>query len=163
KLEHARTRFRRAALSSGRMLLRVQDLFERVRAGQLAVDPVIDVVTSLGLSRDRILARLPHNLPTLKRLLTLFRNEFPASLRGDAAGARPRRGRGLGRLARKAAKLAEELSPRTELLERWAEELIAEVAELSERATAMLAVRRLSPAERAKRNKALRELYAEAL
>jgi RNA polymerase primary sigma factor len=160
RLEDARLRFRHAALSSGRILGRVLEMFVRVHAGQLAIDPVIDVVTSLGLSRDHILARLPHNLPTLKRVLTLRTKEFPDSLRADSLTARHRRRRRLWRLTRKAASLIEELSPRTELLERWTAELIAEAAELRERTEALAGGRRLSPAERGKRNKALRELYS---
>jgi RNA polymerase primary sigma factor len=163
RLETARTRFRRAALCSGRILGQVQEMFEHVRGGQLAIDPVIDVVNSLGLTRERILARLPRHLPTLKRLLTLYRKEFRISLRAESEASQHRWRRRLWRLTRKAAKLVEELSPRTEILERWSEELIAEAAELRERVDALMSVRRLSPAERSKRNKALRELSSTAL
>jgi RNA polymerase primary sigma factor len=158
RLETARRRFRRAVLSSGRILGQVQEMFEHVRAGQLAIDPVIDVVTSLGLTREHILARLPRHLPTIKRLLTVLRKEFRESLRAESETSQHRWRRRLWRLTRKAATLVEELSPRTEILERWTEELIAEAAEVRERAEALASVRRLSPADRSKRNKALREL-----
>src|SRR6266550_7399660 len=69
RLERERTRFRMAALSNWQTLKKVIDTFERVQAGQLAVDPTIDVVTSLKLSREQILARMPHNLRTLRQLL----------------------------------------------------------------------------------------------
>ncbi len=69
RLERERTRFRMAALSNWQTLEKVIDTFERVQAGQLAVDPTIDVVTSLKLSREQILARMPHNLRTLRQLL----------------------------------------------------------------------------------------------
>src|SRR5262249_13915937 len=46
RLERARNRFRRAALSSWLVLDRVYETLERVRAGKLPLDPSIDVVTS---------------------------------------------------------------------------------------------------------------------
>src|SRR5438067_3637885 len=125
RLEAARVRFRHAALSSGRVLGKVVEMFERVRSGQLAIDPVIDVVNSLGLTRERILARLPRHLAALKRLLTVYRKEFRDSLRAESESAQHRWRRRLWRLTHKAGKLAEELSPRTEILERWVEELFA--------------------------------------
>src|SRR5437667_178858 len=132
RLETARSRFRHAALCSGHILRRVLQTFERVQAGQLAIDPTIDVVTSLNLSRSQILARMPHNLPTLARVLQKLTADFPESLRADSAAAKFRWRRKLWRHLKKAAKLVEELSPRTELLERWAEELMVQTAELHE-------------------------------
>src|SRR5262249_31976831 len=54
RLEKARGRYRHAALWSWRILAQVVNTFERVLAGQLALDPSIDVVTSLDLSREQI-------------------------------------------------------------------------------------------------------------
>lgn len=130
KLEIARKRFRRAALWNWLTLARVAETFERVSRKELALDPTIDVVTSLGLSRDNILARMPHNLPTLQHVLQEAAEEFKALLRTRSDNGRYRVRRRLGRLMRKAIKLVEELSPRTELLEqlvqdipRWAERM----------------------------------------
>jgi RNA polymerase primary sigma factor len=158
RLETARKRFRRAALSSGIILGRVVSQFERVSAGELAIDPTIDVVTSLQLSREQILARMPHNLPTLRRVVKKFTAEFPESLRAESAAAKARWRRRLYRLTRKAIRLAEELSPRTELLERWAEELIQTAAELRERVDRLGA-----PVAGGQRTKALREWYGAVL
>jgi RNA polymerase primary sigma factor len=163
RLEDARRRFRHAALTSGRILGRVLQTFEAVQEGRLAVDPVIDVITSLGLSRDRILSRMPTNVRTLRRVLGQFAQEFPDTLRAESATAKHRVRRLLWRLLRKAGKLAEELSPRTELLERWAEELIGQAAEVREGVEALHSRRRLSAHERAKRNRALRTLYGGIL
>ena len=58
KQEGNHRRYRHAALSCRRTLLRVVETFERVQRGQLALDPTIDVVTTLNLKRDQILARL---------------------------------------------------------------------------------------------------------
>jgi RNA polymerase primary sigma factor len=123
ELETARTRFRRSALSNWLTLSRVVDTMRRVQAGQLAIDPTIDVVTSLGLSRDRILARLPHNLRTLGHLLTGSTADFRALLRTSTAVGRSRLRRLVWRRLGKAINLVEQLSPRTELLEHLTEDL----------------------------------------
>jgi RNA polymerase primary sigma factor len=164
RLEGARRRFRKAALSSAHILHRVLQTFEAVQEGRLAIDPVIDVVSSLGLSRERILNRMPQNVRTLRRVLNGFVTEFPEALRTESAVGKHRWRRKLWRVLRKAARLAEELSPRTELLERWAEELISQAAELREQSDALSVGRRRIPShERARRNRALRELFTGVL
>jgi RNA polymerase primary sigma factor len=164
RLEDARRRFRKAALSSAHIVGRVLQTFEAVQEGRLAIDPVIDVITSLGLSRDRILNRMPHNVRTLRRVLNGFGTDFRDSLRAESAIGKHRWRHRLWRVLRKAAKLAEELSPRTELLERWAEELIGQAAELRETVDSLHTGRRRIPAhERAKRNRTMRELYGRIL
>src|SRR5260370_22048347 len=90
RLEHMRTRYRRAALANWRTVARVVDTFERVLAGQLALDPTIDVVTTLKLSREQILARMPHNLRTLRSLLKEADANFKAQQRAASASARQR-------------------------------------------------------------------------
>src|SRR5438034_5632968 len=65
RLETVRQRYRHAALSSWYVLGRVLETFDRIKAGKQALDPTIDVVTSLGLSRERILSRIPGHLRTL--------------------------------------------------------------------------------------------------
>lgn len=130
RLERARNRFRRACLLTPRVLHRVLATFEKVLLGQLAPDPVIDVVTSLNLTRETILRKLPHHLPTLKFLLKQYGEAFDAFLKADrsAVGALRRR---RWRILRKAAQLAAELSPRNELLEHWAEDCLKHAAELT--------------------------------
>jgi RNA polymerase primary sigma factor len=164
RLENARRRFRQSALSSAHILNRVLQTFEAVQDGRLAVDPVIDVITSLGLSRERILNRMPYNVRTLRRVLKTFGNEFPEALRAESNVGKHRWRRKLWLALRKAAKLAEELSPRTELLERWAEELIGQAAAVREQADALhIGRRRVSAHERGRRRRILRELYAGIL
>src|SRR5206468_12723994 len=113
ELETARTRYRRAALASWLTLQRVVETMKRVQAGQLAIDPTIDVVTSLGLSRDQILARLPHNLRTLQHLVDASASDFRALQRTSTPTGRIRLRRVLWRRLRKAINLVEPLSPRT--------------------------------------------------
>jgi RNA polymerase primary sigma factor len=124
RLETARQRYRRAALSSWLTLSRVVETFDRVQAGKLAIDPTIDVVTTLGLSREQILARMPHNLRTLHHLLANSSCTFKALRRTTSTAGRTRLRRDLMRQLRKAVVLVEELSPRTELLERLTDDTV---------------------------------------
>jgi len=123
RLEHTRNRFRHAAMSNWLTLRRVVETFERVHAGKLALDPTIDVVDSLGLTRENILQRMPHHLRTLQHLLDDASVDFRALLRTTSVSGRTRLRRALLRRLRKCLKLIEELSPRTELLERLTEDL----------------------------------------
>jgi RNA polymerase primary sigma factor len=125
RLEHHRDRFRAAALLCPRVLTRVVEKFEQIVAGQSPLDPHVDVYSSeeLKLGRPRIISRLARNLGTLKKLLAQEAQDFAAGVRDEFPGSRGywRRVR-FHRLA-KCRKLAAELSPRTELLERWTDEL----------------------------------------
>jgi len=163
RLERARTRFRHAALTSGIILHKVLELFENVRQGRIPIDPSIDVVTSLKLSREQILNRLPVHVPTLRRVLNRLRTEFAALVRAGSNTARRRQRLKVWRQLRKGRRLAEELSPRTELLERWALDLIRDAVGL--RATA-LQVRhrgRRSAGQHARRKADLRTASTAAL
>lgn len=130
RLERQRQRYRRAALYNWQILDYVLQTFQKVRAGQLPIDPTIDVVTTLGLTRESILARLPHHLPTLRRVLDRANQAFRQVLRATSASARLRARRELQRGIVKAIKLAEELAPRIDLLDRWVDELKAEAHQL---------------------------------
>ena len=157
KLEGLRQRYRHAALSNWETVARVVDTFERIRAGKLALDPMIDVVTSLDMTREKILARMPHNLRTLRHLLQTATADFQVLLRASSAPARLRLRRQLGRLLRKASILAEELSPRTEILERWTEDLRQRAMVLSDLAAQIDRGGR-SAADREQRARLVKEL-----
>ena len=131
RLEAKRDRFRRAALTSPRILERVYQTFQRVNEGQLAIDPTIDSVASLGLSREEILARIPTHLRTLKQLLKREADTFASYLLAVSVPARHKWRRQRHRLIRKMEKLVGELSPRTEILEHWVEELKLPADELA--------------------------------
>jgi RNA polymerase primary sigma factor len=128
RLDAVRRRFRRAALWSWGSIAHVVTAFERVQAGQLILERTIDVLPGLGVTVEAVRERLPHHLRALKRLqheaaedgLHLLRARTPAG-RAHALAA-------LRRRLRKAVRLAEELSPRTELLETWAKELESQAA-----------------------------------
>ncbi|HUR55148.1 MAG TPA: sigma-70 family RNA polymerase sigma factor [Gemmataceae bacterium] len=162
RLEHHRDRFRRAALLCPRVLLRVIEKFEQISAGQTPIDPHIDVYSSkeLKLKRDQIISRLGKNLGTLRKLLAEESDQFAAGVRDEFRGDESawRRDR-YYRLA-KCGKLAAELSPRTELLERLTDELTDLADELKHLVKARAEA--MGPSERAKREKVLREAQFKA-
>jgi RNA polymerase primary sigma factor len=132
RLEMTRNRYRRAALSSWLVIFRVVETFRRVQAGQLALDPTIDVVNSMNLGRAEILARMPLNLRTLRHVLEQASADFRVLLRTTSASGRAAGRRRLWRRLRKAATLVEELSPRIDLLDLWTGQLRQEAARMAE-------------------------------
>ena len=156
RLEWKRRRYRHAAMMNWRTLTAIVDTFERVRAGQLALDPTIDVVTTLGLSRERILQRMPHNLQTMRKLIASAEADF-RHLRAGASGGSLRMRRDLARRLRKTVRLAEELSPRIDLLDRWVDELRALSRQMAQLEHEKDAGDR-SSADRERRTKAAKQL-----
>ncbi len=157
RLETTRQRFRHATFHSWDILQHILDTFERIHAGTLAIDPAIDVVSSLGLTRENIIARIPHNIRTLRHVVQAAGNDFRILLRSSTASARLRWRRSLWRRLRKAAVLTEELSPRTELLELWTNQLRQRVADMSHLAQEAITGGR-SAADRERRTKATKQL-----
>ena len=97
-----------------------------------ALDPTIDVVKTLGLSRDEIMKRMPHNVKTLRRLIEASDADFRTLERASTNAARDRLRRDLYRRLRKAAVLAEEMSPRIDLLDRFVDELAIALAQMTD-------------------------------
>jgi RNA polymerase primary sigma factor len=156
-LEKTRQRFRRAALWNWPIIGQVIDTFEKVLAGRQALDPTIDVVHSLGLSREEILARLPTNLRTLRHVVDQAAASFKVLMRTNSPAASARLYRTQARQLRKAIKLVEELSPRAELLELWVGELENHAAEMNSLARQVDRPAR-SAAERQARTRQTKEL-----
>jgi RNA polymerase primary sigma factor len=136
-------------------------MFERVRAGQLAFDPTIDVVASLNLRRDQILKRLPFHLPVLRHLLKQEAEAFADGLKLDCPRLKAAWRRQRVRRLRKMAKLVYELSPRIDFLERWTDELNDTAGDLHRAARAYLDA--ATPQDKLRRLKTVREKAAEAL
>jgi RNA polymerase primary sigma factor len=157
RLEAARSRFRHAALSSWYVLGRVVETFERVKAGRLALDPTIDVVTSLNLSRERILGRIPGHLRALSNVLQKAATDVRVLLRANGERARARLRHQLWRQQRKAIRLAEELSPRTELMEFWTKQIQTWASRMGELAREIDSCGR-SAADRQKEGRLVKEL-----
>ena len=90
RLETTRRRYRRAVLFNWIMVRRVWALFRRILAGDVPVDPNIDVVTSLGLTREHIVARMPYLVRTLGKVLETARLEFRVLWRTKSEAGRAR-------------------------------------------------------------------------
>jgi RNA polymerase primary sigma factor len=153
-LERSRNRFRVAALRCRFVMGKAVAMFEAIQDGELAIDPNVDIVATADLRRDQILARLPANLTTLRRLLKREDAEFSRGLQLDNAKKRTAwQRRRLDRL-RKMARLACELSPRTERIQEW-------VSELEREGQPVLKTAAKKPASLAARAERNRRLHAE--
>ena len=131
-LERNRMRFRRSALFCAYVVARATTTLEKVRDGLAAIDPLIDVYSTeeMKLSRAEIIGRMPHNLPLIRKLLREDAGAFAHGLDTDnPAEAREWRVARYRRL-HKVEKHIEQLSPRTEHLERWVDELAGMAAEM---------------------------------
>jgi RNA polymerase primary sigma factor len=123
RLANARRRYRRAAFSNGSILVQVVRLFERIQAGEAPLDRMIDVVPSLGLTSDRVRARLPRHLRLLRKRLAEARSDFRQWLRSTSKIGREQLRREYWHRLHQAAVLADELSPRIELVDQWTAQL----------------------------------------
>ncbi len=115
KIEVTRKRFRRKVLECDYALSNVVDTLRRVHTGELPFDRTIKVSLTENLEKDKILARMPHNLRTLEHLLAQNIEEFerlvdPRTSEDDIRQAR----RSLRIRRRKMVTLVEELSIRTQ-------------------------------------------------
>ncbi|HEY1189841.1 MAG TPA: sigma-70 family RNA polymerase sigma factor [Gemmata sp.] len=162
RLEHHRNRFRGAALLCPRLLSRVLEKFEQIAAGQTPIDPNIDAYSSvdLRLTRAQILARLGTDLPTLRVLLDQDAEVFAVGARDEYRGGRTAWQRDRFHRLAKCRRLVNELSPRTELLERWTDELNDLADELKHLAIAHRGA--APPADRGRLGKLLRDAEGRA-
>src|SRR5277367_1371528 len=76
KIEVTRKRFRRKVLECDGALRQVVDTLKRVHAGDLPFDRTIKVSLTENLEKDKITARMPHNLRTLEHLMEQNEEEF---------------------------------------------------------------------------------------
>jgi RNA polymerase primary sigma factor len=128
KIEISRKRFRRNILRSFLALEQTVATLERVESGELPFDRTIKVSLTERLTKQQVSGRMPHNLPTLRRLMDLQRCDFAAlaDCRISAEEKADVRRRFLRR-RRKMLTLVEELSLRT----RRVQPLMDELCELS--------------------------------
>jgi RNA polymerase primary sigma factor len=145
RLDTLRRRYRHAALLSGAVLARLLETFEKIRAGALPLDRNIDVVPSLDRTAEAIAPRLPRLLARLRSLLDEARQLFRKVRRASTETARARARRALARQMRRAAAVAEELSPRIELIDAWVAELLALSARMVELSRKKAAKEQLLP------------------
>jgi RNA polymerase primary sigma factor len=118
-LEWARRRYRHAVFCNWGMIDRVIQAFEQLGDGRQALDRSVDVMPGQGLTADLIRTRLHGHLAELRQLLHDARKEFRRLLSASVPRTLQRLRHRLWRKLRRAVVLAEELSPRTELLDQW--------------------------------------------
>jgi RNA polymerase primary sigma factor len=122
-LEERRRRYRRAALCGWDAIARVIDLYERIQAGEVNLERTIELAPSLGVNCGAISGRLPQHLQQLRRLLQEATADFEVLQTAEKPAVRTRLTRRNRYRLRQAMVLAEELAPRTDLLEEWTEDL----------------------------------------
>jgi RNA polymerase primary sigma factor len=135
----------------------VLEKFEQIAAGETPIDPNVDVYSSaeLRLGRVQIIARLRSDLPTLRVLLDQDATVFAAGIRDEFRGGRRAWQRDRFHRLAKCRKLVAELSPRTEILERWTDELNDVADELKHLAIAH--AESLGPSDKGRQARLLRD------
>ena len=114
KIEVSRKRFRRALLGCDFALRATAEMLKMVYRGELTFDRTIKVSLTERLTKEQILARMPHNLKTLEHLLQEKRKDFATLVRTSATPEE--KGEARKRFLRRRSKclqLVEELSLRT--------------------------------------------------
>jgi RNA polymerase primary sigma factor len=166
KIEVTRKRFRRTVLGCNYTMQATIRTLREVHCGALPFDRTIKVSLTERLTKEQIMARMPHNLRTLEHLLAQNRGDFKKLISkstdsAEMAAARKR----FCRSRRKNLTLVEELSLRT----RRVQPMVRQLKEMSWRMDALrtrLAYSKdesLSKDERANLRKELRDLMLMAL
>ncbi len=132
RVEEGRYAFRRSVMLSPYAQKAAFDVFGRVLLGEQALERTIDTSSTARLTPDRIRARMPHHLETLRYLLQKSKSEFERLVVRRGGRITPSTHRTLMRLRWKAMKLLEELSLRTpDVIAIW-RELVAYRDQLQE-------------------------------
>jgi RNA polymerase primary sigma factor len=158
RLDHLRRRYRRAALGNWAVLSQVIDTFERIHAGQVSLERTIDVVPGLGLTAASVGARLSRHVRKLRRLRQDAEKNFQHFQRARSVQLRRHLRHSWRRRLRAAIVLAEELSPRIELLDQWTIGLQQQAAQMRELALRQTEAGYRSTAERVLRMQEAKEL-----
>ncbi len=158
KIEVTRKRFRRTLLSCDYAMRATVQVLAQVYKGQLPFDRTIKVSLTEALTKEQILARMPHNLATMEHLLDLNRRDFAQLIRRSATPAERADARKLFlRRRRKCLQLVEELSLRSRRIQPLMRQL-EEFADRMEEIRARLARIKRDPAARDERADLRREL-----
>ncbi len=158
KIEVTRKRFRRTLLSCNFALRATVATLTQVYKGELPFDRTIKVSLTERLTKDQILARMPHNLQTIEALVEQNERDFGLLVRKSTPpGQRTAARRSFLRRRRKCLQLVEELSLRT----RRVQPLMRQLEDISRRMDqiqARLAVIRDDANRRRERTDLRREL-----
>jgi RNA polymerase primary sigma factor len=161
KIELTRRRFRRKVLECDYAMRQVVETLKRVHSGDLPFDRTIKVSQTENLEKDKILARMPHNLRTLEPLMEANVEDFQRL--SDERTAAPEKDEVRERLRlrrRKTVTLVEELSIRTQKVQ----PLMKKLEQISQRMNELdaeigtLAGNRAAKEERANLEKELQDL-----
>jgi RNA polymerase primary sigma factor len=130
KIEVTRKRFRRTVLSCDFALRTTMETLNKVYRGELPFDRTIKVSLTERLTKEQILARMPHNLQTLSQLVDASRQDFCKLIsKSTTAEQQAEARRSFLRRRRKCLQLVEELSLRT----RRVQPLMRQLEDFSER------------------------------
>lgn len=132
RLDRVRRRYRRAAFWNAAVLARAIQHFERVDAGELALDRAIDVVASLKLTAETIRPRLSRQLGRLRQVHAKASRAFERMLRARSQSEVLKLSRDLFRQRRLGVALIEALSPRIELVAAWANDITKQFDQVQE-------------------------------
>jgi RNA polymerase primary sigma factor len=142
KIEVTRKRFRRMVLECDGALNQVVETLRRVHSGDLPFDRTVKVSLTENLEKDKIMARMPHNLRTLEHLMEQNQLDFDKLV--DARLTDEEEKHKLRRLLRvrrrKAVTLVEELSIRTQKIQplmKKLEQISARMDELEQQIEAL--------------------------
>ncbi len=118
KIEVTRKRFRRKVLECDGALNQVVETLRRVHTGDLPFDRTVKVSLTENLEKDKIMARMPHNLRTLEHLMEQNQQDFERLLDPRLDEEQKQKVRRQIRIRRrKAVTLVEELSIRTQKIQ----------------------------------------------
>ena len=161
KIEVTRKRFRRTVLGCHYAMQVAVQTLTRVYRGDLPFDRTIKVSLTERLTKEQILARMPHNLKTLERLLDTNKHDFArlirkSTTRSDRLLAR----RTFLRRRRKCLQLVEEMSLRTRRVQPLMKQLEEFSARMDQIRDRLRAIRHepLCKDERANLRRELRDL-----
>jgi RNA polymerase primary sigma factor len=161
RIELTRRRFRRKVLECDYALRQVVETLKRVHSGDLPFDRTIKVSQTENLEKDKILARMPHNLRTLEPLMEANVEDFQRLIDERTPAREKEEIRERLRLRRrKTVTLVEELSIRTQKVQplmKKLEQISQRMDELEAEIDALKGVRSAKE-ERANLEKELQDL-----
>jgi len=166
KIEVTRRRFRRKVLECDFAMRGVVEILKRVHSGELPFDRTVKVSQTENLEKEKILARMPHNLTTLEPLMELNVEDFNKLIEEGITEAQRDDLRRIIKLRRrKTVTLVEELSIRTQKVQplmKKMEQICLRMTEL-EGEIERLRGNRAAKEDKASLEKELRELMVMTL
>jgi RNA polymerase primary sigma factor len=126
KIEITRKRFRRTVIGCAMAMRSTMDMLVNVHEGDLPFDRTIKVSLTERLTKEQIIARMPHNLKTLSHLMAENQKDFRVFLsRRTSDDVREETRKRFIRRRRKMLTLIEELSLRTRRVQAMMREMEA--------------------------------------